>query len=93
MGACTHCDGNGFLNLDQVPSDIISKALAPCCSDWERDIILRWIEENDGHDVSVCNCCGNGEDWHGIPGSHYSSNDPAGPHGPYAYNGGLCECH
>lgn len=22
------------------------------------------------HDVQVCDCCGNGEDWHGQPGAH-----------------------
>ena len=23
------------------------------------------------HDVSVCDCCGDGENWHGTPGEHH----------------------
>ena len=88
MGGCTHCDGYGFLNLDQIPAAVLAE-------DWgtNPDVVLKWIEENEGHDVVVCNCCGDGESWYGERGSHYSSDDPPGPHGPYAYNGGLCECH
>jgi hypothetical protein len=41
----------------------------------------------------VCDCCGDGEGWYGEPGQHYTSDDPVGHNGPYAYNGGLCECH
>ncbi len=29
----------------------------------------------------------------GTPGEHYGPEDPQGPHGPYSYNGGLCQCH
>ncbi len=83
---CTRCSG-GFLNLDQIvdvpgvvyPADIES--------------ILKWIDEHVDHDVSVCDCCGDGEDWYGEPGEHYGTDDPPGQDGPYAYNGGLCECH
>lgn len=28
------------------------------------------------HDVSVCDCCGNGEDWHGTPGEHNNFRGP-----------------
>jgi hypothetical protein len=32
------------------------------------------------HDVSVCDCCGDGEGWHGTPGEHdrANPNDPCG---------------
>ncbi len=32
------------------------------------------------HDVSVCDCCGDGEHWHGEPGQHdyEDPNDPCG---------------
>ena len=79
---CTHCE-RGFLNLFQIE-------LADEMSDEE---ILLWIADNADHDVSVCDCCGNGEEWYGVPGEHYNTEDPAGRDGPYAYNGGLCECN
>ena len=27
-----------------------------------------WCE--NAHDVAICDCCGNGETWHGVPGEH-----------------------
>lgn len=45
------------------------------------------------HDVQVCDCCGDGEDWYGDLGEYYTENDPMGMNGPYAYNGGLRECN
>lgn len=85
MKTCTRCEGAGFLNLEQAPDEI---ANGNC------EIILGWIVgKGAGSDVQVCDCCGNGQEWYGEPGQHYSSYDPAGPTGPYAYNGGLCECH
>lgn len=82
---CTRCEGTGFLNIGQTPEAISDGGI------W---LILKWMNEtNTEHDVTVCDCCGDGEDWHGEPGEHYGSGDPQGNHGPYAYNGGLCECH
>jgi hypothetical protein len=78
---CTRCQGTGFLNW---PTDIIIPVLD---FDEMKKYIGKW------EDFQVCDCCGNGEDWYGEPGEHYSSLDPIGRNGPYAYNGGLCECH
>jgi len=81
---CTRCEGMGFLNLDQIedPIDLSSE-----------DAILKLINENNDHDVQVCDCCGDGENWYGYPGEHYNNEDPPGQDGPYLYNGGYCECH
>lgn len=83
---CTRCDGSGFLHLHQIDdgTDLDN-----------RKEVLRWIEEHKDmdYDVQVCDCCGDGEEWYGIPGEHYNVKDPPGPHGPYASNGGLCRCH
>lgn len=87
---CTRCGGTGFLNLHQIDPDIYGMDV-PDCSDG--DAILKWIATHGGHDVTVCDCCGDGETWHGVPGEHYNADDPAGPNGPYAGNGGLCHCH
>ena len=83
---CTRCDGTGFLNLFRIPENEMFYLDSV-------EAIGGWIANHDDHDVQVCDCCGNGEEWHGIPGEHYSPNDPVGKRGPYAYNGGLCECH
>jgi len=32
-----------------------------------------WCE--DQHDVQVCDCCGDGYDWHGVPGEHSEGGD------------------
>ena len=87
MATCTRCNGEGFLNLDQIPEIELT------FFDGENEKILSWICKNENHDVQVCNCCGDGDDWYGEAGRHYTSDDPVGDHGPYAYNGGLCECH
>ena len=87
---CTRCENTGFLNLDQIDSDIYGQDV-PDTSDG--DAIRRWIASHDDHDVQVCDCCGDGEIWYGIPGEHYNEDDPIGEYGPYCYNGGLCECH
>jgi len=86
---CTRCDGTGFLNIDQV-DDYHLKLFD---ASGNEGIILDWIKDNKDHDVQVCDCCGNGEVWYGIRGEHYNHEDPRGQYGPYAYNGGLCECN
>lgn len=82
---CTRCDGTGFLNYDQLDDGMTDQL--------EAEEILEWIKKNPETEVCVCDCCGNGEVWYGIPGEHYNREDPQGSYGPYAYNGGLCECH
>ena len=90
MTTCTRCESSGFLNLHQI-GDLYQE--------WSetannlQETVLRWIRENEDHDVSICDCCGDTEGWYGEPGWHYGNDDPIGDSGPYAYNGGLCECH
>jgi hypothetical protein len=86
---CTRCENTGFLNLNQVDEGI----LKVFDGTGDLQVILDWIERHDDHDVQVCDCCGDGEGWYGVPGEHYNNEDPAGRNGPYAYNGGLCKCH
>jgi len=86
---CTRCKGTGFLNLDQVDDE----TLKLFDESGVYGVILLWIDEHKNHDVSVCDCCGNGEEWYGTPGEHYNHEDPRGEYGPYVYNGGLCECN
>ena len=83
---CTRCGGCGFLNVEQLPESFGAVA-------GRADAVLAWIAANADHDVSVCDCCGNGESWYGTPGEHYGPDDPQGPLGPYSHNGGLCQCH
>jgi len=90
MLTCTRCGGYGFLNLHQIDDETLRAAdNSPDSCDY----ILGWMKSNQGHDVQVCDCCGDGTDWYGTPGEHYGEHDPPGQYGPYAYNGGLCECH
>jgi hypothetical protein len=81
---CTRCDGTGFLNIGQLPDSI---------DGYDTEAVLKWIGENEDHDIQICDCCGDGCGWYGTPGEHYGPEDPPGPNGPYAYNGGLCECN
>lgn len=60
---CTRCDGTGFLNIDQLPEDEDFYDVAR---------IERWMKENSGHDVMICDCCGDGTGWYGEPGEHNS---------------------
>jgi len=87
---CTRCEGTGFLNLFQINPDVYGQDVCDCS---DIDAVLEWIKTHDDHDIQVCDCCGDGEGWHGTPGEHYTSEDPIGRNGPYAYNGGLCECN
>ncbi len=86
---CTRCEGTGFINLMQVDEDTLAKfdELG------DVSVILDWMKAHPDSDCSVCDCCGNGESWHGTAGEHYNAEDPLGKDGPYAYNGGLCKCH
>jgi len=103
MPICTRCEGTGFLNIHQLPDELTGGTVESTFQylqgnikykvvkedDWH-DMVKKWIEAETDHDVQVCDCCGNGEDWHGAPGAHdYKDN---GMNGPYAYNGGLPEC-
>jgi hypothetical protein len=87
---CTRCESTGFLNLEQIDSDIYGQDV-PDISDG--DAIRKWINSHNNHDVQVCDCCGDGDEWYGVPGEHYNNDDPQGRDGPYSYNGGLCECN
>lgn len=85
---CTRCEGTGFLNLHQIDDAELSAMV-----DLVKEV-QEWIErQTEPHDVSICTCCGDGEGWFGVPGEHYGPDDPRGPRGPYAGNGGLCHCH
>lgn len=87
--SCTRCENSGFLNLHLVPEVILEEF----DKSGEPDIVLDWMKHGGDNDVSVCDCCGNKDDWYGVRGEHYNSEDPQGRGGPYEYNGGLCECH
>ena len=105
MTTCTRCEGTGFLNIEQVPADIDCSDTDAVLG-WmdDRDDQINQLSCSCHlnppcpkcellHDVQVCDCCGDGENWHGTPGEHYGPDDPMGPKGPYASNGGLCHCH
>ena len=81
---CTRCQNSGVLNLDQVPDEIVVVG---------NEAILSWINANPATDAQVCDCCGDGEAYHGKPGEHFEGGDHSGNYGPYAYNGGLPECY
>ena len=81
---CRRCQGTGFLNDEQLPEGLLERG---CVA------VRKWIAEHADTDAQACDCCGDGVDWYGEPGKHYTSIDPAGRNGPYDYNGGLCECH
>ncbi len=90
---CNPCEGTGFANADQLDT------LIPDWSETEPHALLEQVRDLDEpHDVTPCDCCGTGDidaddPWYGTPGEHYNDADPVGPNGPYAYNGGVCECH
>jgi hypothetical protein len=86
---CTRCDGTGFLNIDLTPDELLRQF----DSTGNHDLISNWIVMQDDCDVMLCDCCGDGDGWYGVPGEHYNQEDPPGRNGPYMYNGGLCKCH
>jgi len=61
MISCTRCDGTGFLNTHQININVFD------LEDFYR-FVLDWIERNPDSDVQVCDCCGDGKSWYGIPG-------------------------
>lgn len=84
---CNVCRGTGFKNFHQIPKNELD-------FDDLLESVQKWMAaQTEPHDVCVCDCCGDGENWYGEPGRHYGRDDPIGNNGPYAYNGGLCECH
>lgn len=85
---CTRCEGSGFLNIEQAPND----CLVALDNEGPGQLMV-WMDQNEGHDVSICDCCGDGYVWYGTRGEHYNVEDPPGFNGPYADNGGLCKCH
>lgn len=89
MTMCNCCQ-EGFKNLEQIEPEYIEHAEG---SPDFHAAIIEWIAQNAVHDVCVCDCCGDGDEWYGIPGQHYGPDDPMGDDGPYASNGGLCKCH
>ena len=74
---CTRCGGCGFLNIELVPIGVIILANEGVSEFHE--VISGWLADADVTAVSVCDCCGNGENWHGTPGEHYNDEDPRGP--------------
>lgn len=86
---CGPCDGTGFVNIDHVPESI--RAEFELSDDHE--VISAWmLSTTEPHDVKVCDCCGDGEEWYGVPGDHNPA-DYGQSGGPYGYNGGVPECH
>ena len=83
---CTRCQGTGFLNTHQLPDDF-AKSIEGA-DDWH-DKVKAWTAAHSC-DFVVCDCCGDGRNWHDDPGEHDAKDN--GPNGPYAYNGGLPEC-
>lgn len=89
MTTCTRCESTGFLNLHQIPDGELVAMEANLV-----ELVPKWIaKQTEPHDVSVCDCCGDGVSWYGTPGEHYGPEDPPGDRGPYRNNGGLCQCH
>ena len=86
---CTRCEGTGFLNNHLGPSNPLTAEGIP---EMDAEQLRQWTIQNPGG-FQVCDCCGDGENWHDQPGEHYNTHDLPGPLGPYAYNGGLCECN
>ncbi len=84
--SCTRCEGSGFLNLSQIEDSTLSRLDEL----GDVSVIQDWIKLHPDSDVSICDCCGDGERWYGEPGEH--DYDQMGREGPYAYNGGLLEC-
>lgn len=58
---CTRCQGTGFLNLHQVDPETLSRFES---DEGTAQVIFDWMKAHgDKHDVQVCDCCGNGDEW------------------------------
>lgn len=68
---CTKCSGSGFLNLDQIPEADVEIIETLYFLDTLRNY-KQWIVDHKGHDVQVCDCCGDGTDWQGTAGEHHN---------------------
>lgn len=68
---CTRCEQTGFLNLHQVSEHV----LAEFDRTGDHSLILDWIATSDD-DVQICDCCGDGHDWHSEPGQHVITSHP-----------------
>jgi len=78
MGAfvcrCTRCQQSGFINLHQIPEDEMDAINeAPDFI----EAVQAWMAANPDSDVSVCDCCGDGDEWYGEPGEHHTG-EPCG---------------
>lgn len=94
---CNPCGGTGFVNAEQLDELIPGWEKLDASALLDRVRNLAELHEVE-HDVRPCDCCGSSDSdsdypWYAVPGEHYNEDDPQGPHGPYVYNGGLCECH
>lgn len=59
---CNRCEGTGFVNIHQLPDAV---------DVYNPEVVLAWIEaQTEPHDVQVCDCCGDGEQWDSEPGEH-----------------------
>lgn len=76
---CTRCDGTGYLNTHQIPEE------EPRSIDSIEAWMRRMKRDGLAHDVTVCDCCGDGQDWYGEPGEHNAASY-------YPKNGGIPEC-
>lgn len=103
---CTRCEGTGFLNNDHRPDFVDDTSHSGLSWLMFLKRLEEAIYENGdaaransplaeilNTDFAICDCCGDGETWYGRAGEHYNADDPKGPKGPYASNGGLCRCH
>jgi len=61
---CTRCEGTGFLNINQINDKELYYLDSP-------EAILGWCNSHSEHDVQVCDCCGDSENWYGEAGEHY----------------------
>ena len=104
---CTRCEGSGFLNVDQIGDVFQSLvdtadnahevvrlwAVGDLSLQPDPPAGLRELVAIDpaSTDVQVCDCCGDGDRWHGDePGRH--DYEQKGQRGPYAANGGMWRC-